>query len=226
MIDVLVPTFGRADRLAAVARNIREATAGVDHRVVFIIEDDDLASRDALHACAETHVCLTNARARNYAGACNTAYHALDGDHLFAGSDDLRFHPGWAQEALARLASNPWTQVAGTNDLLNPYVAQGTHATHYLIERGYLDREGGCVDEGPGSFLHEGYDHQYTDTEFIGTAKARARFLPCHESVVEHMHFLAGKSPHDDTYVRAYADEVKDSQLYDERRALWQDLSR
>ena len=37
MIAVLVPTFGRADRLARVAANITENTE-TDHRVVFAVE--------------------------------------------------------------------------------------------------------------------------------------------------------------------------------------------
>lgn len=224
MIDVLIPTYGRADRLAEVVENVH-LTTHEGHRVTFIVEADDKDSRAAAEA-TDARV-LVNVRSRNYAGAANTAYKDPAGATLlFAGSDDLRFHDGWDVEALIRLQSNPWTLVVGTNDLLNPYVAQGSHATHYLVDRRYLDEIGGVVDEGPGSFMHEGYDHQYTDTEFIGTAKARARFLPCHEAVVEHMHFLAGKAAHDATYERAYADERADCLLYDARRPLWQDLSR
>lgn len=223
MIDVLIPTFGRADRIAAVVANVHEATT-VPHRVVLIVEEDD---GDSIAAAAALDAqLLVNTRTRNYAGACNTAYHQLDGDHLFAGADDLRFHPGWAEAALKRMQSNPWTLVAGTNDLINPYVAQGLHATHYLVDRRYLDEEGGTVDGGPGSFFHEGYDHNFTDTELVGTAKARARFLPCLESVVEHLHHGAGKSQHDATYALADAHFGDDSALYDERRPLWQDLSR
>jgi len=82
------------------------------------------------------------------------------------------------------------------------------------------------VDEGPGSFLHEGYGHNYTDTEFIGTAKARARFRPCLDSVVRHLHQSAGFTPHDATHDKAEATYGADSELYDARRPLWQNLSR
>jgi hypothetical protein len=85
---------------------------------------------------------------------------------VFAGADDLNFQPGWDTAALALM--DGWVQVVGTNDLLNPYVTAGLHATHYLVDRRYLDDVGGVVDQGPGSFLFDGYDHQYTDTEFIG----------------------------------------------------------
>lgn len=222
MIGILIPTCGRPDRLGAVGRNATAATT-LPHEVVFVVESDDFDSR---HAAAEVGTVILNTRSRNYAGAVNTAYqsHGHRFDYLFCGSDDLRFHPGWDIKAIKWMDEQ--TRVVGTNDLLNPYVARGWHATHYLIDRRYLDDEGGVVDEGPGSFLQEAYDHQFTDTEFIGTAKARCRFRPCLDSVVEHMHFLAGKSERDDRYDRAYAHETDDGELYDERKSLWWDLSR
>jgi hypothetical protein len=222
-IGIVIPTCGRADRLGAVVENIRSAT-GTAHEIVLVVEPDDT---DSAAAGADTGAAVVvNGRARSYAGAANSAYQQVGPafDFLFAGSDDLRFHLDWDVQALRKMDTQ--VHVVGTNDLLNPYVARGWHATHYLIDRRYLDDEGGVVDEGPGSFLLEGYDHQVTDTEFIGTAKARARFRPCLDSVVEHMHFLAGKSPRDDRYDRAYAHEEDDSMLYDERRSLWWDLSR
>lgn len=223
MIAVIIPTYRRADRLARVAANIAANTA-VDHRVVFAVEADDT---DTIVAAENLDVdVVINDRAGNYAGAATAAYLAApDADFVFAGADDLHFHPGWDTAALAHM--DGWVQVVGTNDLLNPYVRAGMHATHYLVDRRYLDDIGGVVDQGPGSFLFEGYDHQYTDTEFIGTAKARARFRPCFESVVEHLHALSGKgAAPDQTTAKAQARLAEDSALYDRRRHLWQDLSR
>lgn len=50
MIDVLVPTIGRAVRLATVAANIHAATEA-EHRVVFIVEEHDARSRCVVGAC-------------------------------------------------------------------------------------------------------------------------------------------------------------------------------
>lgn len=223
VIDVLVPTFGRAERLGKVAANIRAATT-VEHRVVFVVESDDPDSV----AAADEHgdATVINTRARNYSGAATCGYRALPAPYLFAGADDLHFHPGWAEAALEVMGAAGRVEVVGTNDLCNPYVAQGFHATHYLVARSYLDRDGGCVDEGPGSFLFDGYSHQFTDTEFIATTKARARFMPCLDSIVEHMHFTVGKSARDDTYDRAYAELDADEALYMARRELWFNISR
>lgn len=144
MIAVIIPTYGRADRLARVAANIAENTETA-HRVVFAVEVDDTASIDV---AAELDVdVVVNERKANYSGAITTAYLATPAEHVFAGADDLNFHPGWDIPALALM--DDWTMVVGTNDLLNPYVTAGLHATHYLVDRRYLDEVGGVVDQGP-----------------------------------------------------------------------------
>jgi hypothetical protein len=222
MIDIIIPTYGRPHRVAEVAADIAAATT-VEHRVHFVIEVDDVATHEAARALGVWPWC--NEGARSYSGAINTAKRYTDGEWLFAGADDLHFHEGWDVAALQCAAENPWAHVIGTDDLLNPYVKQGVHATHYLVRRTYLDEVGGIVDEGPGSFLHEGYSHQYCDTEFIGTARARCVFRPCFESVVEHMHWTAGKSPEDATSVKAYADLAADTARYEERRHLWWEIA-
>lgn len=220
MIDVLIPTYGRADRLAQVAANVHEATT-VEHRVVFVIEDADL---EATRHLTDTADVIVNEHTPNYAGAIQTGYEHTTGEYLFCGSDDLRFHPGWAEAALELF--DGWAGVVGTNDLINPYVCAGLHATHSLVARWYIDEIGGTVDGGPGTFLPQCYDHNYTDTEFIGTAKMRARFRPCLASVVEHLHHGSGKSAHDATYERGDRRFAEDSALYDERRDLWFSISR
>lgn len=229
MIDVLIPTFGRADRLAAVAANIHDATE-VEHRVVFITEDEDKASCAAVADLAiasdgATHGHI-NEHEPNYAGACLTGYQRTTAPYLFCGADDLRFHKGWDHAALATMWALPHLRVVGTNDLCNPYVSAGMHSTHSLVDRRYLDEVGGTVDAGPGSFLPTIYDHQYCDTEFIGTAKVRAVFAPCLDSIVEHMHWTLGKTPEDATSAKTIAHLDDDTALYDERRDLWFNLSR
>jgi len=222
MIDIVIPTYGRADRIERVYRNI-EATTTAPHLVWFVIEDDDVESRAAVEKI-DRLAWITNEHARSYSGAMNTAYEWTENEWIFAGADDLEFTIGW-DLALAEVRDD-WFQVYGTNDLLNPYVVQGYHATHYLVRRAYLDVTGGVVDEGPGSFLHEGYGHNYTDTEFIATAKMRARFRPVLDSVVRHLHESAGLTPRDATHDKADATMGADSALYDSRRDLWFNISR
>ena len=217
-ISVIVPSWGRPSRLASVVANIHEATA-CDHEVLVVAEPGDHATREAgrpLDAAL-----ILNSRTANYAGAVNTAAALARGRYLFAGSDDLRFHPGWDEAVLAVMTGD--VRVGGTNDLLNPYVLEGRHATHYLADRRYVADPGGVWDGEPGLMLFEGYGHQFTDCEFIGTAKARGVFAPCPGSVVEHLHYQAGRSAWDPTYARGQAGIREDEALFRSREPMWTD---
>jgi hypothetical protein len=220
IISVLVPTMGRPQKLAQVAANIRASTAS-PHEIIMIAEPGDKASRAAIGAIPGVRLAV-NARTANYAGAVNTVAAVATGRYLFLGSDDLRFHPGWDTAVLGVMTGE--TMVGGTNDLLNPYVQQGTHATHYLIDRRYVSGPGGTWDKGPGIVLNEDYDHGFTDCEFIGVAKARGVFAPCLTSVVEHLHFESGKSPHDATYARGRRAVNADEALFRSREPMWTDV--
>jgi glycosyltransferase involved in cell wall biosynthesis len=217
-ISVIVPSYGRPERLAAVVANIREATA-CDHEVLIVAEPEDRATRDAAEGLDAA--VILNCRTANYAGAVNTAAILARGEYLFAGSDDLRFHPGWDAAVLGVMTGK--VRVGGTNDLLNPYVAEGRHATHYLVDRRYVADPGGVWDEPPGLVLKEAYSHQFTDCEFIGCAKARGVFAPCLASVAEHLHYQGGRSQWDATYARGQARIREDEALFRSREPMWAD---
>lgn len=227
MIDVLIPSYGRPERAKAVAENVLDNSSHVLW-VTFIIEPDQHEQYlRALWDVSSARVrVIPNVGPKNYAGAINTAAFGNDAPYIFCGADDLNFQAGWDTECLWTMDALWNIKVVGTNDLLNTYVLQGWHATHYLIDMSYIRSPGGVVDGIPGQVLHEGYDHNYTDTEFIGTAKARAVFAPCLDSIVEHKHFTVGKAPKDATYDKGYLKIDQDSGLYNARRHLWQNLSR
>lgn len=221
-IDVIIPTMWRPERLGRVATNVHETTAN-DHIVTFVAEADDGATIGCVHALAQYDPAVRlviNDRARNYAGACNTAIASSTAEWWFGGADDLLFHPGWDLEALT--GAGDGRRVIGTNDLFNPYVLNGEHATHYLVHRSYVADVGGTPDCGPGVAMWEGYDHQYTDTEFVGVARARNEFRPCLGSVVEHLHFGNHKAPMDATYERGQRHVEADRVLFEGRRRLWE----
>lgn len=221
MIEVLIPTFGRADRLSSVWDNVRWGSH-TDPKITFIAEYEDCASIEVLKGSGLPYI--LNTGPRNYAGAINTAYRQSEADFLFCGSDDLNFHDSWDLELLKHV--DDWFEVYGTNDLFNPYVLSGVHATHYLVRREYLNKTGGMIDVGAGSFLNDAYDHNFTDTEFVWTAKARARFKPVLTSVVEHNHWGARKAQKDPTYLKGLAKYHQDRELYMSRRHLWMDIAK
>jgi hypothetical protein len=222
LITVIVPTFGRAGRMAEVAADVHAATIN-DHEVLFVVEvGDEPSCEQARWLAGEGAAGWTvNRRAHNYAGAINTGAAVAVGGHLFVGADDLHFHPGWDIPALAAMTGP--VQVVGTNDLLNPGTLSGTHATHYLVDRSYITGPGGVPGERPGLVLFEGYDHQFTDTEFIAVARARGVFAPCLSSVVEHLHPAAGKAVMDATYQKGHARIWDDEKIFRSREHLWTD---
>lgn len=225
MIDIIIPSYGRADRAMRVWANVSANTV-VEHKVHFVVERFELGAYDeALQPAGRDVYVWQNTRSPNYAGAVNTAATLTDLPNLFLAADDLTFHRGWDTAVLKVMDAAEHIKVVGTNDLLNTYVLAGHHATHYLISRDYLEDPGGCIDGDPGHVLFEGYSHNYSDTEFIGTAKARAVFAPCLDSVVEHNHFTVGKSEKDDTYAKGYEKIDEDSRLYTSRQPLWWNIA-
>lgn len=223
MLDIVIPSYGRSDRALRVYNDATVNTSGL-HEIHFVVESEQ--AWDYTRALDGTKARIfVNNRSRNYAGAINS-FAPYARDYMFAAADDLKFTQGWDVEALRTMIALPHIKVVGTNDLLNTYVLKGWHATHYLVDTSYIRDPGGVIDGDPGHVLFEGYDHNYTDTEFIGTSKARAVFAPCLTSIVEHAHFTVGKSVKDATYEKGYAKLAVDAAVYESRKHLWWDLSR
>lgn len=212
MLDVYIPTYGRGIKLNDYYEHIKANTP--DCRVVFIVEDDDGLSKSA--KCDKL---VINKRGRTYAGAINSAWEELQSDLFFCGADDLRFYPGWAEIAISKMVN--LIKVVGTNDLHNPEVLAGEHATHYIINGEYI-KKGQSIDGEP--VLPECYDHNYTDREFIGIAKNNGVYNSCLESVVEHLHFTFGLSQMDATYRKSRIKVDADQNTYESRRDKWNRL--
>lgn len=121
---------------------------------------------------------------------------APEPEWLFAVGDDVRFHPGWLDHAME--AAGDRFHVVGTNDLANPRVTSGEHATHMLIRRSYVDDVGASWD-GPKAVAHE-YRHWFVDDEIVAAAKQRGVWTPALRSVVEHLHPAFGKGENDEVY--------------------------
>jgi hypothetical protein len=116
---------------------------------------------------------------------------------LFVVGDDVRFHPGWLDHAQA--AAGDQFHVVGTNDLANPRVMAGKHATHLLIRRSYVDEMGASWD-GPKTVAHEGYRHWWVDDEIVAAARQRGVWSMAINSTVEHLHPAWGKGEQDEVY--------------------------
>lgn len=213
---VLIPVLDRPQNAGPVVRSL--AASGADARPLFLLSPGD---GDELAAVRETGaawiVVPWECGPADYARKINLGAAVTDEPLIFQGGDDLAFVPGWFDAALTALG-RIGEGVVGTNDDGNPMVKQGRHATHSLVTRAYFEL--GTVDE-PHQILHEGYRHQYVDTELMGTAKARGRWVFATDSHVTHLHPLWGKGEMDATYRKALGDGLHDQRLFNRRSLLW-----
>jgi len=211
---IVVPMLGRAHRVAPLVESIRATCAG---RVLFALTPGDDEVRAAVDALDCEHIDVPRQPVGDYARKINAGYRSTTEAHILCGADDLKFHPGWYEAAVAALG--PGIGVVGTNDLGNPRVMAGQHATHCLVTRDYADRFG-TVDQA-GQIMHEGYPHEYVDDELIGTAKMRRAWAFAPGSHVEHLHPNWGKAPRDEMYDQQQARMRAGADLYRRRRRLW-----
>jgi glycosyltransferase involved in cell wall biosynthesis len=222
-IDVVIPTYGRAHKLAALVDNIKQASTLV-WNITIVYEDDDKPTAGAVAALRDDMVRgIINTKGRTYADCVNLAAEVCDAEWLFTGADDLRFYAGWDVQAL-RLASLTEAKVIGTNDLWNASVLAGQHSTHSLVAVDYIDNLGATADAIPGKVLHE-YHHNFVDPELVQVAAIRGVYAHCHTSLVEHLHPLAGKAEMDATYEHGTSQYQADAALFQERMATFAGLS-
>ncbi len=214
MIDFLIPVRGRPANAQPLADSIRQNTT-VPHSIIFVCSRGDTPQIDACTA-TKARVLLVDGGDYEYARKINFAasHETTDGEWLFLGADDLAFHPGWDEAALSLPAT---ALVIGTNDLGNPTVMAGKHATHSLVHRSYIAR--GTIDE-PGLLLHPGYQHNFVDNEFIATAKSRGVWAFAANSHVEHLHPFWRKSEDDQVYELGRRTYHADARTWRKRQRL------
>lgn len=209
---ILIPVLRRPQNVAPVLASARETVP--DARVLFIADRDDEVEIAALRG----HDFITVSSGTNYAAKINAGFDASSEPLCFSGADDIRFRPGWFEEAKALLTDE--VQVVGTVDRWNSRTERGRHSTHTLFTRRYVD-ESGTIDE-PGKVLHEGYPHEYCDDEFVQTAMARCAYAHAFESVVEHLRPLIDTPDEDEVYKLGRSTTVRGRRLFARRRRLWQ----
>lgn len=232
-VAVLIPVLNRPERAKPLWESLRASARCVDLHAYFLISPGDDAELEAVRAALGPPAVFTPgsawlvdwepgpgdyARKINY--GADLAVKRAGAKFVFLGADDLVFHPGWIERALATHMETG-ACVVGTNDLGNRTVMAGLHATHSLVHADYLDC--GTIDEpDSGKLLHEGYDHNECDVEFVGTAIARQTWAMALDSIVEHAHPFWAKGEHDATYEKGQLHAEDDRLLRESRRRLWE----
>jgi len=208
---MLVPVLGRPHRVAPLLESIA-ATTTVEHRVLFIVDHDDHTEIAAITAAG--------AQMLVYPGSCpskwNVGTRETTEPLIFYAADDLRFHSGWYEAAMARMIDP--VQVVGVNDLCSARVLEGWHATHFLTRRAYAHQPTIDGQLGPMNTM---YSHSFVDDEFVATARKRGVIAFAANAIVEHLHPDNAKAPMDDTYLKGRAHMQRDRQLYEHRCWMW-----
>lgn len=212
-LAVIIPMLRRAHRVRPVHDSIRDTS---DARIVFAVSPGDQGVIDAIGETGAEYLTVPRARTGDYARKIQAGIDHTTEPFVFTGADDLAFHPGWFDAAVAKMTDR--IGVVGTNDLSNPRVMRGDHATHFLVARWYVEL--GTIDQ-PGQLMHDGYLHEFVDDELVGTAKSRGAWAFAEDSIVEHLHPMAGKAPMDTLYAQQPRRMRVSRSLYRYRRRLW-----
>jgi hypothetical protein len=208
-VAVIVPVLGRPQNARPFMESLR--ASGSDLADVYAVcEPDEFESR-AAWAVAGAALLLCPG---TFAEKVNYGYRCTSQPWLFLAGDDVKFHPGWLDQA--QHAARDGFDVIGTNDLHNPRVTSGQHATHLMVRRSYVDDQGASWD-GPKVIAHEGYKHWYVDDEIVTAAKRRGTWAMAIRSEVEHMHPLWGLALDDDTYRLGQSFADQDRVLFEKR---------
>lgn len=208
-VAVLVPVMRRPQNAEPFMRSL---TASTGLATVYAIHDeDDIETRDAWKR-AGAHVIQSSGP--TFAVKVNDGYRATSEPWCFLVGDDVRFLPGWYDHA--RLAADVTkAAVVGTNDLGNPRVMRGEHATHMLVRRSYVDEVG--FWDGPGLICHESYSHWYVDDELVAAARQAGVWAMALASKVEHLHPIFGKGTTDAVYELGQARQEQDRKVFEAR---------
>ncbi len=217
----LVPVLDRPQNLRPLVESFAASLVGENVRahMLFLVNPDDHRELAELRTQGLEHMVVPWPNGRcDYARKMNYGIHETIDDWVLLAADDLRFHPGWFRAAVdAHIRSGKL--VVGTNDMVNPRVKAGEHATHPMLHRDYV--KFGTVDD-PTVVLHEGYAHNSVDVEFCETAMSRDQWVFAHDSLVEHRHPTFDRTVRrDKTYTKGLRFALEDKRLVNARRRLW-----
>lgn len=220
-VTVILPVLGRPHRVPTLLQSLRDSQHRVPLEPLFMVSPGDRQQLRMIQKWGAPHIVVGWQPDRgDYAMKINMACRETDTEWVLAGADDLDFKHGWADEAI-RVSEQSGKRFVATNDMGNPLVRRGKHATHPLVHRSYLPL---AVTDSPGDLYYEGYHHECVDVEATGTAMAYGEFVFAPRAVVEHCHYLWRKSRFDATYEKGRSHGREDRELCARRTHLWANL--
>jgi len=211
-LAIIVPVIRRP---AAAPRFMASlAASSVEVPVYAITDQADSSTRRAwLHAGATV---MTSTRGHTFPQKAQFAYEHTTEPWLLLIGDDVDFKEGWFDHAAVWMHNRRVCLIA-TNDMHNPFVLGGTHATHPIIRRSWINDAGASWD-GPGFVAHLGYTHACVDSEWSARAWEDDVFQFVEGCKIEHLHPTWGTGRRDPVYELGMKHYHQDHELFRTRQ--------
>jgi hypothetical protein len=207
-VGIFIPLM-RPHRIRLALESIRNSTR-VDYRVYWMVDARATEAISILNEEGQTYFLDDGG---TWGKRLNYMYEHTTEPHFFLGADDLIWHDGWYEVAMRYM--NEVDGVVSVNDLQS----QGD-GTSPLVSRNYIDTRSGCADT-PRVVIYPGYKHNFSERELYVTAQQRNCFRYARDAIVEHIHFLSGKAPHDEVYAKGDATYLEDEALFQSRHHIY-----
>jgi glycosyltransferase involved in cell wall biosynthesis len=214
MISVILPTRGRPAQAVACVKRLFETTLGYDVECVIVVDRADAETLNALTALADLPVVIHkmpgefSTAPEKYNAGLAVARADTGKDWLVSGADDLYWHDGWLDAALAH-------ENDGFIGLWDGHTDPSDCATHAMVTREFIEQ----VTFGYMAFPW--YGAWYSDLEVRDlTRRAGRRYVVAKDAVVEHRHPTFGNAPTDETYLAGKKFHNADRRQYWRRKRL------
>jgi glycosyltransferase involved in cell wall biosynthesis len=214
-LAVLVPTYGRRNRLESIAINIHNKTKA-SHKIYFICENEDQDSIKEIERLKEECIVVSTG---TYVAAINAGYRSTTEPFIMLGSDDIEFTDGWDTEMLGEMKDEHIGVVGHKDDWAISQTKK--HGSHLLIRREYIEKHSGVLDEHNVVYCSK-YQHIMCDIETEQTAMKRGAFAFADNAIIHHHHWFNKQSDYDETYKRATVVQSHDMKVYYERRKMFE----
>lgn len=216
-IAIVIPTLHRAAKLDPLVTNIINTTPAMQFSINFVVDKDDRETQSVIPTI-DWPIGMIVAAERGYVHAANLGVYATDEPLIALVNDDCLFYPHWYEAAIAHMTDG--ICVVGPSDL-SPATEGRDNATQPIFRRSYINERGGNYNE-VGRVYHEGYKHNFCDTELWQLAFHRGVAVFADDCVIEHRHPDWGTAPMDATYEQgAKQNWHHDAELFQQRKNEW-----
>lgn len=213
-VDIWLPTYHRPNKLAAVAKNIEKTTKG-SFQLYFGVEPEDIDSLAAARATG--HNVVVNYHGSGYAGTIQSLYESSSAPLWIHANDDFEFLLGWDEQPVAMFEA-PHIMVVGVREQ-----EHSSFSAVCMARRRYIEERSGVI--GVPNTVFYPYHHNFVDTEFTETAKARGVWAKCDAPCILHQHPGIIGGDKDATYRKNDATAAVDEALFRSREHLWKNYN-